>query len=153
MSTIGAPFGNVEVALTYGGDFSLDEQGNLALVIDTFDTPAATQQRITLLVMTSPTLEDQYGNPIAPPDDMFNPQWGGALRQAVGEDITPELISAITARIMRGLADDAGIAKSPSPTVTVTDQGNGLLFVTVECQTITGQSVTVNNIPLQVFGG
>ncbi len=149
----GLPIGNVELALEYGGDFTLDEQGNLALVIDTYDDPAATRQRITLLVMTNPTLYDNSGTPIARPDDLFNPSWGAGLRLAVGQDITPTLTSAISARIIAALANDPGIATSPAPIVTVVDEGGGLMLVSVACDSIVGQSVTVNNIPLRVFGG
>lgn len=153
MSTTAAPIGNVEIALDYGGDFSLDEQGNIALVIDTYDNPAATQQRVTLMVMTNPTLYDDNGTPIARADDMFNPTYGAGLRLAVGQDITPTLISGIRARIMAALAADPGIASVPAPTVDVTDEDNAILLVSISCDTVTGQSVTVNNLPLQVYGG
>ena len=153
MSTTGAPLGNVEIALQYGGDFSLDEQGNIALVIDTYDNPAATIQRITLLILTSPTLVDDNGHPIARPDDLFYPNRGGALRLAVGQLSTPQLISDITARITAALANDPGIAATPAPSVVVTDDNNGILLVSVACTSIAGQGITVNNISLRVSGG
>jgi hypothetical protein len=144
-------YGNVEIDHEYGGTWTLTPGNDLQLAIDAIDDARATRQRITRLINTTPILYDDNGSPIARPDDISNPTWGAGARMMVGRNIDQKLLSDLRARVVAGISDDSGIARTPAPTVTVADLGGGMLSVAVSCYTIAGQSVNVP-VTLNVYG-
>jgi hypothetical protein len=144
-----------DVAQPYGADFAITYNGDLALVQDTLQDPAATRQQLERLVLTSPTLQDVDGLAIGRPDNLFDGSYGAGMPVAVGEPITPALLHGIEARILQGIAQMPSVAQSPLPVVTVT-QGSppyqNAVFVTIECQTVSGQTVTVPSLALNLGG-
>jgi hypothetical protein len=147
--------GNADIDAPYGGDWSFTPQGDFATVADTFDNPAATQQRLYRLILTSPRLKDDNGSPLpgTRPDDLFHPDYGAGLRTIVGESVSAQLLNDAKSRILAALALDTGIVQFPAPAVTATDYGGGYVEFDVSCQTVLGQQVTIPSIPLQFFGG
>src|SRR5579875_2187933 len=103
------PLGSTEVALPCGGDFTQQPNGDLVLVTDTLDVPAATIQRIARLILTNARTFDGYGNPVGRADDPLHPDWGSSARAMVGEPYTGAFVQALTAKILAALAADPSI--------------------------------------------
>lgn len=143
--------GSVDFACPWGGDFSLTDSGDFAMVVDTPDRPDATIQRITRLILTNPSITGTNGQP-TPPGDMFNPQWGAGVRVRVGSNITPDLIDDITRRIRSGLASDPAVMMNPPPVITITQLSSTALAIDVQFYVATGQLVVVPTIPLDLGG-
>jgi hypothetical protein len=147
---------NVEIALTnngWGGDFQVDATGDLVLVQDANNNPAATTQRVYRMLMTSPRQVDpDTGDPVSIPDDLFAPGYGGGLRVHVGKMITPGLIGEIESDIEAGLQTEDTIDNSQPPSVAITRPANNLLQIALECDTVTGEVVSVPSFPLLLSG-
>jgi hypothetical protein len=144
--------GSVDIAMTndgYGGVMLMTATGDVQLLIDTPNYPAATLQRVYRLILTSATLRDDEGNAIAPADDLFNPEWGASLRERVGEMYSNTLAQQIVSSVTKALAQDPGIAESPAPVVTVT-QAVGAVLIDVDCTTKDGQQLTVPTATLKL---
>lgn len=142
---------SVDILCPLNGDYTLTATGDLALVQDAFRSPAATQQRIVRILMTSPILFDDGRNPIGRPDDLCNPTFGAGLPAIIGKGEDAALEAAISSRISAALALDPDIATSPPPTVSVSDDGtgDGALYVSVTCYTVAGQKVTTPSVALR----
>lgn len=132
----------------WNGDFEIDATGDVVLVQDVQNNPAATQQRLYRLLMTNPRLFDGSGNPISSGDDIFAPDYGAGVRALTGQMITPAFITSLQAHILKGLATDPGVAADPPPTVTITNVGNNIVQVDVSCNSITGEIVTLPSFKL-----
>jgi hypothetical protein len=144
--------GSVDIAMTnngYGGVMLMTATGDVQLLVDTPNNPAATLQRIYRLILTNATLRDDEGNPIAPADDLFNPDWGASLRERVGEMYSNTLAQQIVNSVTKALAQDGGITQSPAPVVTVT-QDVGAALIDVICYTKDGQKLTVPTATLKL---
>jgi hypothetical protein len=128
----------------WGMDFTINPNGDLAILSDTPTSPVATTQRIIRLLQYLPLLFNDAGSPITTPDDLFNPFYGAGVRAVIGQNPTTDVISGVRTRILKGLATDPYIRNTPAPTVTVVSGGgNALLTITVSCTTSTGQPVTI----------
>lgn len=144
--------GSVEVALPWGGDFSLDATGDLLLVQDGDGKYPALQQRIIQMLLTSPQLTDAAGNGIAgSADDMFNPDTGAGLRRAIGNVENNALLSQIESRMLEGLAQEPDIAPYPAPQIEFIVYPNGIVC-TITANTIDGQVLPLPPIPLTPDG-
>lgn len=143
--------GRVDLLKSYGGGLSLTATGDLAIVQDSFTSPAATIQRIEHLIQTNPRIKDASGNFVTTPDDLFNPDWGGGSGTIVGEMVTDSLTHDIASRLQSALASDPYIAISPAPSISVTNVGGGFIQIDVSCSTISGQLVTVPSQKLSVL--
>jgi hypothetical protein len=143
--------GNTEVSLDYGSDFILDPTGDLTLARDAA-VSTATIQRLTRLVLTSPTANDAFGNPISIADDIFNPKWGAGLRAAVDGAFSASNIQTIRSLVLSELAQDSAVASTPSPIVDVQliDYRSATLSIVV--WTTTGQQLVLPTIPLTASG-
>lgn len=164
MSTTGSttlPIGDVEALLTYGGDYSLDGSGDLAIVIDTPNNPAATAQRVLLGILTDPAMANVTNTAISEPDDIFYWDYGSGARAYVGRNASTQNLAQLKANVLNFLAADSYIAVTPAATVTFT-QGDGTqysidtILMVVEFWTVYGQQVTLPSIPVNgnfPFGG
>lgn len=147
------PLGNVEIDLSnggYGGDFTLDPTGDLLLAIDTAQSVPASIERLYRLILTNARTNDSSGRIIAPPDDLFNVNYGSSVRAEIGEPFDDTFIAGVTGRVLQALAQDAGVRPVPAPTVTVSNGGNGIALIDVTLVLVGGQIVTLPTIPLQV---
>lgn len=146
--------GTVEFAFPWGGDLQQLPNGDLAVVQDAYDNPAATIQRLEVLIMTNPTLRnEQTGQPIGRADDIFNDSYGSGARALVGELITDDVIAGIQARVAKAVSGDPGVAKIPAPIIDVQDLGNGKISLTISGQTTSGQPFTTPAWRLSPIGG
>ena len=148
--------GNVELNLTnsgWGGDLTIDATGDIVLVSDQPNNPAASLQRIYRNLMTNARIFDDNGNPASSPNDLFAPGFGGSLRALTGQMMTPTLVGEIESNILNGLQQDPTIATSPSPTVTVQNAGSNVVQISLSCESITGETITLPSFPLSLTGG
>jgi hypothetical protein len=144
-----------DVAQPYGADFVLTYNGDLALIQDTLDTPAATIQQLIRLCLTNPVLQDVDALSIGRPDNLFDGNYGAGLPIAVGEPITPALANGIVARILAALANSPSVSQTPAPSVTAMQGAapfQNVLYVSVVCNTVSGQTVVIPSLPV-VTGG
>jgi hypothetical protein len=155
MSTTGAPLGNpqsaCEALLTFGGDYQLTANNDLAVVRDTPYSAAATIQRITFMVMTMAALPNVTNTAVGEPDDMFNPGYGGNAPAYVGRKNQTQNLDALERSILAGIAADPFIAPTPQATCTFTvdpDPYVDTIYATPTFTTITGQVVTIPDIPI-----
>lgn len=139
--------GNVEVSLPAGGDFSLQPNGDLVLVIDVPNVVEATKQRIIRLILTNPRLQLADGQ-FTNPDDICNVNYGSGARALVGQPITDALERTLQARVFKGLSDDPTIASSPLPTVSVERTGTYTISVSVTCYAVTGEVIVIPSLAL-----
>ena len=133
--------------MSYGGDYQLTSNGDLAVTQDTPYNPSATQQRVVFLILTNPALPNSLGNNTSTPDDMFNPAYGSGARAYVGRNTSVANLGAFERAIQSGALDPA-ILQSPRPVITITTDSTGDVFASVSFTTITGQEVTIPDIPL-----
>lgn len=153
LATPGGLAQNVELTLGvngWNGDFVLTQTGDLALSIDTVSAANATQQRIVRLILTNPRLFDSSNNPIATPNDPFNPTWGAGIRALVGQMITPPLISGLQYRISSAILADPGVAASPPPVVSVLQISFYAVQVSVTCYSVSGETITIPSLSLPI---
>lgn len=142
--TIGA----TDIACPYGGDVSFDSAGRLQTVRDIPGDPAATKQRIEVILMQSPRPSDLEQNAIGRPDDLFNPDLGAGLRAIVGLRALSSLEAGVKSRTLKSLALDEAIAQAPAPTVSVTSSGPNYI-VSVTAFTNDGSKINLT----QALGG
>jgi len=128
--------------MPYGGDLTWSAQGRPALVSDKPGAPAATQQQVEVLVMQAPRPFDVDGVAVGRPDNFFYPDRGGGLGAIVGTPASPKDIDAMRVRVQAGLAQVAGVAASPAPTVNESISGPTLVE-SVTCYTTGGDQITV----------
>lgn len=128
----------VEVALIWGGDLTIQANGDLLLSFDTPGNPEATFERVLRIVMTNPTQYDASGNPISPPDYLSHPNFGAGVRGSIGEPFVPALTDGIVTRVRSALAADPYIASDPAPKVNFTQLDYQTWQLIVECYAITG---------------
>jgi|SRR5579875_471939 hypothetical protein len=143
---------NVEVLLPYGGDLSLDETGDLVLIEDDPQNPAATIQRLNRLILQSAILYDDVGNPISVPDDIFNPTVGANLTTIIGEMATPSLFRQVQSQVTAALYTDPYVASQPPPSFSFVNLGNGYVAMSVSVYLTTGVSVALPTIQLPISG-
>jgi hypothetical protein len=136
--------GSTDILCSYGGDISFDAFGKLQTVRDTPGNPAATQQRITVILMQSPRLFDLEQAAVGRPDDLFHPDLGAGLRAIVGQRPMQSLEDGVKARVMSALSLDTAIAQSPAPIVTVTSNGP-YYTVSVTAFTASGDQLQVTH--------
>lgn len=135
----------------YGGDLEQDPiTGDIKLVVDTVGNPAATLQRITRLILTTPRAFDSNLVAYGSGDDPVNPDYGGGLGASVGENFTPRLENAIAGAIKDGLALDPYIAPSPLPTVSVASPSRGAMIVSVTCSDVLGNQIVLADVGLPI---
>lgn len=144
------PVGSVEIALPAGGDFSQTPNGDLALVQDTATGTAATTQRIIRMILSNARVLLASGQ-YSMPDDKVNSTFGSNARASVGQPLTSSLRGQLQAQIFDGLASMAEVASVPAPSVNVTAApqfGLYAVLVNVQCQTVTGEIVTIPSLSL-----
>lgn len=144
--------GSVEFSLPWNGDFTLTDTGDIQLSADNSTAPNATIERITRLLLTSPTLFDQNNAPIAQPDDLFHPTWGAGLRAYVGTNFTAALLQQIQAATLQQLRQDPGVAFQPTPIVTVTSPSLNTVTMTVQFWSPQGQPLALPTITISPNG-
>jgi hypothetical protein len=152
MSTIGTPLSATEAALQYGGDYTLTANGDLAIVQDTPFYPYATIQRVIFLILTNPRMNNILNTVVGTPDDLFNPTYGAGARAFVGRangSSNPN-VEALRNNILNALANDLFIQQNPKPTVTFSspDGFQSTVLCTVSFFTVSGQNVTIPDIPI-----
>ncbi len=133
--------GTVEWALEYGGDYQVDATGAPVLVYDAPGDPAATDQRIGIMLRMTPSYTDDEGVPFAA-DDVNFPAYGAGLTVRVDELWSPQLEADITTDIVNSLSDDPGLDPSVAPTV-VFETEDPLYAPTVTYQTVAGDYATL----------
>jgi phage baseplate assembly protein W len=139
----------------YADDLQFTATGDLLVLIDTPGNPAASLQRLARIILTNPTIRDAYGNPIGPPDDIFNPTFGSGARELIGQPLTGALVAELQGRIIAAIALDPNFATNPAPAVQVytngTNGADGRIYVAVQCSTVSGQIFTLPAMALQLF--
>ena len=94
---------------TWGSDLNASNSGDLATVTGS----SRSQQRILRRLMTNPA------DPVRglPADYIWEPTYGEGLPRLIGQ---PGQAFEISARIKSGLAQEAAVAQTPPPQITVT---------------------------------
>lgn len=159
MSGVGA----IEVTISnggWGGDFGIDETGDLELSQDEIGAPQATIERMTRLVLTTPNLTDQNGNAIGYADDIFHVDWGAGIRAYVDENISTALLQKIVNRIRTSMLADDQISKALPPVIDaqIIDSSNATLSIrfwtndgasgVLPTLSLTPSNVTFSSVPL-----
>lgn len=145
--------GTVEWQWPWNDDLVQLPNGDLATIQDTYDDPAATVQRLEVIVMMNPTLRDETGAAIGPADDLYNQDTGSGARALIGELADDDVVFNMRARVAKAISTDPGIAKVPAPVIDVQDQGDGTLTLQISGQTTSGQPFTTPAWPLTTIGG
>jgi hypothetical protein len=101
-----------DVAWQYDGDLTIGPTGDLMVV----EGAALTQQRVLARLLTNPG------------DYIWHLTYGGGLGQFVG---TPENPAAVAAVVRYQMAQEASVAQSPPPSVSVSGASNGALTVNI----------------------
>lgn len=127
--------------LEYGGDFVLSPQGGLLLAVDTPTEATSTIQRIQRLLFTNPRIRDAYGNIIARGDSIFYPDYGAGVPSLVDATMTKALLTQLQATILNQITKDPGIARTPTPVISITSDGIANLTISVTVTTVSGQVV------------
>lgn len=138
----------VELALVYGGDLSLGSNADVALSVDTPNSPQATYERILRIVLTNPLTTDAQGNPLVRPDDLFHVNFGAGARAAIGEPYTPALVKAVNARIVAACNDDPYIAQNSVSVTWVQGSSPGTYLLTLSATSVSGTPFVLPPIPL-----
>jgi len=138
--------GATDFLCPYGGGITFDASGSPVLVRDTDTAALATQQRIEVLLFTSPRLFDLDGIGVGRPDDLFHPDYGAGLRALVGRNPSPLVDAGVKARILKALSDDSAVVSSPPPTVTAVSVENRY-YVVVTAFTTRGVPFTISRSP------
>ncbi len=113
--------GTVDIDISnggYGGTFTLADNGDLLLAVDTIVAPTATLERMARLILTNAAIV-LYGVTVSEADDIFNDWYGSSIRPLIGQMITAVLISTIKAQILAALTTDPNLVQSPAPTLYV----------------------------------
>lgn len=109
---------------TWGGDLTAAANGDLLSA----QTTMRGQQRVLRRLMTNPG------------DDMFNPTYGAGLARFVGSTAQPAQIGAL----IRGqMLQEAAVAPSPAPAITVQALPDGLAVNLQYTDAPTGQPVVL----------
>jgi hypothetical protein len=153
-----AQIGNVEIDLSaggYGGDFSIDDTGDLILAQDTLLfgqlTPTATFERMVRVILTNARILDPATQaPISEADDIYHTTFGSSVRALIGRGITNDVLSGIQSRVTAALLSESYILQNPAPTVLVTNGGGGIVNIDVSVTLITGRTVTLPTQSLPV---
>lgn len=113
--------------LEWQGDFLLDEGGNTLLA----DGDTAFVQRLIRRILTSPRYFDRRsGLPIAPPDYIFEPEFGAGLRRLVNDILSiDEVNRLVNAQVVADL-ETSNISR-PRVEVAEDPQGSGDVFINV----------------------
>lgn len=109
----------------WGGDLAVSASGDVATV----DGDDLTTQRILRRLMT------------APGDYIWQPTYGAGLPQKIGSPVDTALIASI---IRSQIALEATVARSPAPTITVTEILNGVSVYLLFYSAVTGQQQTLS---------
>ena len=153
--------GNVEVALPWNGDFSLQANNDLVLALDPIGAPLATTQRVTRLLYTNPRIPNAAGTGyLSAGDDMFHPSYGVGLPARVGSMFPGGVVAnrqqissalaAIQAMAARGLSTDPSILQNPPPTASVNPDATNIsqVDVNITCSALNGQVIVVPSLPV-----
>lgn len=135
------PAGNYEIDLSWGGDFTITPTGDLLLAQDTPVEANATEERIIRLLLTNPG------------DDLFNVTWGVGLSGMVDENYSPQLQHQIVASIANWLSQDAAVAQSPAPLISVNQVGYNTATVDVRFNDVTGNVIVLPQLKLKFGAG
>jgi hypothetical protein len=96
-----------DISHWWGGDLQTTNSGDLLTVSGT----VRGEQRVVRRLMTNPATDT------LPPDDIFDPTYGGGLPRAIGKRLdAPKLQAQCVAQM---LLEDV-VAKTPTPVVTLT---------------------------------
>lgn len=132
----------------WGGDFLLDDTGDLVLSQDTADVPQATIERLTRMVLTTPMLRDAQGNPIGWADDIHHPDWGVGLRAFVNEAFNASTFQSIANAVISQLKLDPGVSQSSAPAVSFAQRGVYNAQMSISFVTALGKSAVLPTINL-----
>jgi hypothetical protein len=97
----------------YGEDLQVSATGDLLLASQS-DTGV---QRVYRRLLTNPQLKDQSGNSIASPDYTWHPTYGAGVPRKIG---SPGNVPVTTALIRGQMLLEKAVARSPAPTITLT---------------------------------
>lgn len=103
----------------FGGDVSVSSGGDLALASGTLRG----QQRVLRRLLTNPALKDANGNVLAPGDYIFHPDYGAGVRRMVGQTTDLEAIRSV---ILAQMLLESAVARTPPPSVSVTQIDGGV---------------------------
>jgi hypothetical protein len=119
-----------DISHVVGSDLALGPTGDLAAVSD----PSLGQQRVLRRLLTNPE------------DYIWNLTYGAGLPGMVGQPANP---AAIQGLITSQMLQEAAVAQSPLPQVTVSSDNNGTVYAYVQyADADTGQT-QVLTVPLQ----
>lgn len=137
--------GQTEIFLSYpdnpnglGGDFVIDDTGDLLLAIDAPNYPIATEQRIIRLLLTNLN------------GDIFNPTWGIGLPSQVDTNFGPNSINQLKALINNWLSVDNGVAPSPPPSIIINQINFNTVTISISFTTPTNTIIILPDISLTI---
>lgn len=128
-----------DLSLDFGGDLQFGPGGDLMLA----DGLMLTNQRLARRFFTNPAVPGPDGKPIAKPDYIFHPDYGGGVGALVDGTYTPQTLKQIQSRMLAQTRMEATVLQSPPPTVTLTDLGGGELYADVKYTAAPGQPTSV----------
>lgn len=101
----------------WGGDLSVSASGDLLLA----DQSTTGTQRVYRRLLTNPALSDSAGNPVASADYTWHPTYGAGVPRKIG---SPGNVPATKALIKGQMLLESAVARSPAPTITLTQTNN-----------------------------
>jgi hypothetical protein len=121
-----------DISHVFGSDWDETPDGDIALA--TGDT--LTTQRVIRRLLNMPTTEEASSYP-------WEPLYGVGLPEDVGSPIDPR---GVTGKILAQMRQEANVAVSPPPTVTIdgSNAASGVYPVTVIYYDLTGTKQTFN---------
>jgi hypothetical protein len=116
--------------LDMGDDLQFTASGDFLAVTDAPGDPALTHQRIGRRFFTNPKEVDGSGNVTAPADYIFHPNYGAGLPRLIDANTGPQSSEIIQMRMQSQALAESTIAQNPTPTATVTVNGNEVSCLT-----------------------
>jgi len=107
--------------LDWASDLVIDSTGDISVAVGTIEI----QQRVVRRFLTNSAQTDTYSGAPLPPDYLFDGSYGGNARRYVDSLVNEETAGSIQYNLLNQIAQEAEVARTPSPVVTVTQLDNG----------------------------
>lgn len=121
----------------WSNDLSIAANGDLSVA----DGDTLAQQELLRALMTNPQWSDSAGNPLASPDYTWHADFGAGIPRRIGKTLNA---SELRGTILSTIKTIAGIAQTPTPSVTVTPFNNGAAVTIQYADAVTGQVATLS---------
>ena len=126
-----------DLAHYWGNDLSISANGDL---LTTLSATVEGQQRVLRRLLTNAFVTQPDGSQTLA-DYIFHPTYGAGVPRQVGQTLN---IPAVKAAIRAQIFQEAAVARSPEPSITVVPITNGVNCIIKYVDSVTRQNVTLN---------